>query len=317
MEPAWISQLREMFFTEDVKKLDILGAIALKEKHIPSRLFKYREFKDSSLRGLREDTLWCTFADQFNDPYDCALTYDPYFGRDFGAILASNIEGLSAADRDLVNNSGNPLKELVDLQFRNGPEHLKPLADRFYQVMNQRRISNQAEMVKMMCDAIRRQYRICALSERVDSILMWGHYSMNHTGFAIEYDFTPKHGLNDISHLVWPVVYSEKLYDASYIFKELRNEEYAFNNLFGVVASLHKGIDWSYEHEWRIVIPDGDVNPAGAYKVPKATAIHLGAKMDEAHRSKLIKEAEMKDIAVYQMQLAQHEFRLESVRVQA
>lgn len=313
MEPAWISELREIFFTEDVEKLDIPGAIALKQKHIPKRLFKYREFKESSLRGLREDTLWCTFADQFNDPYDCALTYDPYFGMEYGVYLARNLEGLSEADIELVRSASDPLKQLVDLHFQKGPEHLKSFAEKFYDVMNQRRISNQSEMVKAMCEAIRKQHRICALSERVDSILMWGHYSMNHTGFAIEYDFTPNQGLCDISHYVWPVVYSEKLYDASYIFKNLRDDGYAFNNLFGIVASLHKGMDWSYEHEWRIVIPDGDVNPAGAYKVPKATAIHLGAKMDEAHKLKLVKEAEMKNIAVYQMRLAQHEFRLESV----
>lgn len=171
------------------------------------------------------------------------------------------------------------------------------------------------EIVKGLCDAIRKKHRICALSERVDSILMWGHYAKSHTGFAIEYDFTPSENVRDVSRYLWPVIYSDKLYDVSYIFDNLKSDDHGFNNFFDVVASLHKGIDWAYEHEWRLIIPDGDVNRPGSYKVPKATAIHLGAKIDEADRLKLIKEAEMKGIKVYQMQLAQHEFRLESVSI--
>lgn len=52
------------------------------------------------------------------------------------------------------------------------------------------------------------------LSEIIDSILMWSHYSYNHTGFALGYDLRSLLLPNDKNLGLFPVIYSDKRYNA-------------------------------------------------------------------------------------------------------
>lgn len=54
--------------------------------------------------------------------------------------------------------------------------------------------------------------KICSLSEVNNSILMWGHYALNHTGFCVEYDF------EDFSRApfplqLYPIHYTDEILD--------------------------------------------------------------------------------------------------------
>lgn len=45
--------------------------------------------------------------------------------------------------------------------------------------------NDMSEMTNELRDAV----RVVCLSETYDSMLMWGHLAMNHTGYCIEYEF--------------------------------------------------------------------------------------------------------------------------------
>lgn len=72
----WIEQFTGMIFPLDSKKLNIEGAYLLKNQHLPSSIFKYREVNENSIKNLEEDTIWLADPSNFNDPYDCAHTVD-------------------------------------------------------------------------------------------------------------------------------------------------------------------------------------------------------------------------------------------------
>ena len=48
-------------------------ALAIKEQHLPKRLYKYRRDYSNSRENLRTDTVWLSSPDSYNDPYDCSF----------------------------------------------------------------------------------------------------------------------------------------------------------------------------------------------------------------------------------------------------
>lgn len=158
-------------------------------------------------------------------------------------------------------------------------------------------------------ETIKKGYKICSLSERVDSMLMWSHYAKNHTGFVMEYDFNSL-PLSDVrSRSLWPVIYDDKLFDASRFMRE-QSESGAYNNLFGIIASIHKAKDWQYEQEWRLIIPLGPDEPPFNYSVPTPKAIYLGSKVSNEDRIKISNIANKKGIPVYKMKLSHDRFNM-------
>lgn len=89
---------------------------------------------------------------------------------------------------------------------------------------------------------------VLSLCEIPDSLLMWAHYGMSHTGFVLELD--PKHPYfnarrtdqDEFGHLR-QVRYRDVRPSASLI------------DLDGTEMFLVKSKEWSYEREWRILRP--------------------------------------------------------------
>jgi hypothetical protein len=161
-----------------------------------------------------------------------------------------------------------------------------------------------------MFQTLQRGMRICSFSAIVDSILMWSHYGLNHTGFCIEYDINGLEANSILRRILHPVIYTEKLFDATKYYLEAVTNKTSFNNLFGLLASIYKGIDWSYEREWRIVLPMGESYPEHDFSMPIPNGIYLGAKISEKDKETLTKIASEKRINVYQMRMSETDFKL-------
>lgn len=130
-----------------------------------------------------------------------------------------------------------------------------------------------------------------SLSEVSDNVLMWSHYSLAHTGFALGFDARHPYFNAQLS------VADE--------FRYLRRVEYRndrpnapLSDLTGVEMFLVKSTDWAYEKEWRIMRPladsesviDSQPLPAYLFRYPWDTLqeVILGAKMTPATRSALL-----------------------------
>lgn len=138
-------------------------------------------------------------------------------------------------------------------------------------------------------ETVFRLIRIAALSEVKDSILMWSHYADNHKGFCIEYD------TQSLIDNIYPVFYSNKLYDATNF---LKKQEV---NILRV-AAMNKLDIWKYEKEWRIISRETKKSD------PKIKAIYLGSKILNADKEQLIKLCN--GIDIFQMKLAENEYKL-------
>lgn len=96
-------------------------------------------------------------------------------------------------------------------------------------------------------------YGIVSLSQNYESILMWSHYSSQHTGIVIEIDISKLGLKNQITHSrfdgsntssPYPVIYTNNR-------KIADNNNTTFNHLFD--SYMVKAEQWSYEKEYRII----------------------------------------------------------------
>lgn len=162
-----------------------------------------------------------------------------------------------------------------------------------------------------LCKQQQKDMTVCSFSEINDSILMWGHYANNHKGFCIEYDFESEILYGDVrGRSLFPVIYSEDIFDASKYLCEAITNKQGFSNLFGILAAIHKAPEWSYEKEWRLVYSIGRSFNEKNYEMTKVKNIFLGAKISPTDENTLLKIAKNKGLNVYKMVLERDRFKL-------
>ncbi|MEL4385480.1 DUF2971 domain-containing protein [Shewanella xiamenensis] len=306
MSKEWIDELKKLFFSPNLDDVDVPSAVDLKLKHIPQRLFKYRTFGKYSLDNLKNNTLWCCKASQFNDPYDSSFFFQ-YHPDTLANNHLKNAHGLYTNDEiATIKGSSDPLMTIAEII--SAKSHNCPAPEKVHDILLGKNFN--IEQVKQINQYIKNGPNICSLSERVDSTLMWSHYTDEHKGFVMEYDFSELDRESGLGRLVWPVIYEDRLFDASNYFEVGLNGG-AASNMMGIVSSMHKAKDWEYEHEWRLILMNGFSEPAGNKPSPSVKAIYLGAKMLPRNKTRLINIAIEKKIPVYEMKLSDYEFKME------
>jgi hypothetical protein len=306
MSKEWIDELKKLFFSPNLYGVDVPRAVDLKLKHIPKRLFKYRTFGKYSLDNLKNNTLWCCKASQFNDPYDSSFFFQ-YHPDTLANNHLKNAQGLYTNDEiAIIRGSSEPLITIAKIILAKLPN--RPDPEKVHDFLLNKNFNN--EQVKQINQYIKNGPNICSLSERVDSTLMWSHYTNEHKGFVMEYDFSELDRESGLGRLVWPVIYKDRLFDASDYFEEGLNGGTA-SNMMGIVSSMHKAKDWEYEQEWRLILMNGFSEPAANQQSPSVKAIYLGAKMLPRNKTRLINIAIKKKIPVYGMELSAREFKME------
>jgi hypothetical protein len=147
--------------------------------------------------------------------------------------------------------------------------------NQFYQEVNQKII----EFAK--------EDRIFCLSEAHDNLLMWAHYTNDHTGVVIRFQCIPE--LNTATCAAKPVIYSNKLplLTIEDFFKgEKFVKEYILNDML-----LIKSLDWEHEREWRLILKQQDKTKdfdlRGVFE-KEIDAIFLGCRMDVNNKKILL-----------------------------
>lgn len=311
MDTNWKEEIFKLLSTDEINVENIKKSQNIKKNNIPKSLYKFRSVTPYSLDNLRNSTLYLATASKFNDPYDSAINFDPQIG------LIGNKEfieklGISEEISAQILSTEDPFKEIVRHALKNS-SYSEIQADSISAFLQARRKDFLKQSLLNLNEQLQNSYKICSLSERIDSLPMWAHYADNHQGFVMEYDFQSLEK-NDIAlNCLWPVYYNG-IFDASSAFKSLF-EGKKFNNLVAILAALHKSPDWSYECEWRLVLPDDSTQDGINFRAP-LKAVYLGTKMKtndcKNNLSEVIKCAELANIPVYRMHLIPEEFRVEA-----
>lgn len=307
----WVNEVLDLIGGREIVPLEnIARAQELKRIHFPKSLFKYRRVNEFSLLNLRESSLFLAPATAFNDPYDSAFNFDPHFGRSYGELLLEHVKDIPEADKEGILAAENPILQLIrNKNAQYPPEHR--ISDEGVQRIVQAMLKSHTDFLdEIKADfnrLARGNYKICSLCSRLDSLPLWAHYSGDHTGFAMEYDFTELPESDLLSLSLWPVVY-RGVFDGSEMLKG-RTPGQPFNNLLPVHAALHKSPDWAYEHEWRLVLPASAEEPARSYKAP-LKRVYVGTKMEDKDVELIKAAAAIAGVPVYRMKHMPAEFKV-------
>ncbi len=255
-------------YWEYMSASDYEAAIPLKLENFPNSFFKYRSLTKLTLDCLFENYIWAAEISSLNDPFECSIQFDNdeclrlfYSSEEFKASLAK-ITGhkLSKQEIHVLTTAEKPHDEYIKICKQNNipysltsEQQLKKVQSRWEEIIN---------------DA-NKNLRICSFSLIKNSLLLWSHYSNEHKGICIEYDF-----LDDdlIRPYLQPIIYRNKVH------KMLIFEE--FNFMQTIVSSLIKSSDWEYEQEWRLTVFKRKEYLPDKIPAPKPKAIYLGTRFD-------------------------------------
>lgn len=189
------------------------------------KLYKYLSYDDGAKALLENGTLKYSYFGEFNDPFDCVVSYD----------LKDSLEYYKSR-KDLMKAVGDKLNLSPSQRISKMPQLLKNVENSI----------RTGDFHKSIMERI----GICCLSMVPDSILMWSHYSDHHKGIVVEFNtFQDKYTeLFDVEKKLigYPIIYQEAMPKIS-----ARNGQDGFLAVQSTI--LTKSPSWDYEEEFRVI----------------------------------------------------------------
>lgn len=244
---------------------------------IPKKIYKYESFNKYSLPNLRGNNIYLSNPSNFNDPFDSNIPY---------SIIEMTKEEM---ERLVENNKIGTREDIIGKE-----EIIKNIISK-----NTKRIIDSIKNIKV---------GVCCFSGKNDDILMWSHYSHNHTGFCLEFSTT-----------IYPFNLIQKVnYEKNALVINLSNQ--FINDTTDEKLPEHllltKYISWEYEEEWRLLHKDLDM--VKGYELEGLESIYIGcnAKQEDISLIKEIVKSKDKKINLYQMEKSLSEFKVTPVLLQ-
>lgn len=284
---------------------------------IPEHMYKYRNCDKKHVSAFEKDEVWLSTSDLFNDPFDTLIQYDEGQIRSaFDSVMLPSIQEAMLryfADGGKISESVSNLvssTEIDNMRVK-ATEILsqgKVLAPTKEQMISM--IIFREGIISMLPKIAQRFSSAVCFSEKIDSILMWSHYSYNHTGFALGYDMRPFLLPNKEELGLYPVIYSEKRYNAEefllYLFGSMIQAPVHLTDKMSSIKLLsYKSLDWQYEQEWRLIKSDTS-NLFEGHSEPillKPNSIYYGCRIAQDDYKKLHEIALRKGIEEHFMTL--------------
>lgn len=237
------------------------------DDHKIKRLYKYRPDNDHTLNILKNNELYFSFVEDFNDPFDCRVN-----------LL-------------LPNNK----KEWED----HAKKHKIPdvLASQAIKALEQLNYDSE-KVMKLYEKTNFKTITLCCLSEVKDNILMWSHYSNSHRGISIGFetiidqnslciktdDPTLNNHDNPVYHKTIPIDKVEYKINYPEPYDFLTNNHHDLYKFFKT-----KSIDWQYERERRITMPYRDIKKRLIkYDKSALKEVILGCKTNDEFKQQVI-----------------------------
>ena len=313
-QPMWTEQFLQYLRQSTVEESRFQDAIALKQKYLPKRIYKYRCDNSYARENLKSSTIWLASPDSYNDPFDCLLRFsgasmtaafergliDPFVTGYKLEIPADKIEEAKQSTTPLetlshhitgVGKTGTNPKQMAELFSKVVPTYVQSTVD--------------------VLQAMRTIMKVCSFSALNDSILMWSHYASNHQGFCIEYDLSKFDPQDAFLKNLYPVIYSHQLVDLTpWAEKLVTGKREELTTLFPLLGVIQKSEGWSYEQEWRYVSFQENPSPSRARQMPLPSKVFIGAKASPATTTELFAICQEQNIEVSKMRMSNDKYEL-------
>jgi hypothetical protein len=255
--------------------------MALNLREVPSSLFKY--FGPERADVLLTRALKFTPLGEFNDPFEGRPNFQGFategttkrlFDEHLPQILLEGYDSLPVSARNALSKE-EYLGHMLPAMQAGYPELFASL-----ETLAQHVVQGIPERLNQSMGAL-------CLSEVPDSLLMWAHYGVSHSGFALELDahhpyFHQQKTENDELRHIRRVLYRDS------------RPAGPITELDGWEVFLVKSSHWSYEREWRMFMAFSDADQiiefppskTHLYKIPSEAirGVVLGARASQQLR---------------------------------
>lgn len=252
----------------------------------PEFLYRYYRFDEYTEKIFTNNEIYFQIPSKFNDPFDSRIAF---------VLNGTEEEKQRFLQRNLPLARPDLTEQEIN-EISSKPSNIKKFFDDFC-----RRQSKRPDELGIYC-----------LTNLKDNILMWAHYSDNHKGFCLEFDYQN----DEFFQEALPVEYSE----TRPTFNELDitiGESNKFANKFAELL-LIKAEDWKYEDEWRLVYTPDRGGP-GIHTFPEnlLTGVILGFQIASENRDKIIRWCSNRKFnpKIYQTKPKKTEFGLDVIPI--
>jgi len=289
------------------------------DDRLPERLYKY--VRRDGVRLLEEKRLRVPSPVGFNDPFEVLPKVESLLPEDRVAALISDwlddagleeIYAATARGRGVTTDALRVELPPDALRRRIADAGLGGVAEEMAPHLSKVVHAAAAARIGMLC-----------FTETADSLLMWGHYADGHRGLV--YGFDPRHpffdqriGGEDGVPSLQRVEYSRRRPRVTASDTRAPGDvlaEFLANRFF-----FTKSHDWSYECEWRLVLPlDPARSEDGEQYVPLAegllTTVILGSRVQAEDRDRVLDlvggDEFFRGVEVLQGSISDEEFRID------
>ena len=300
--------------------------------NMPKKLYKYysniSKEKDGieinhSHQALENNTVFMQSPSEFDDVYDSDIhieygDYEKYRLLEYCHRSQLNIES-NATSQELGNRFLHWIFETYhrthsfDSFFLQKPEsELEVISNQLFSVNLQNQLQKGLDWGNALAKVIRTEYegftsqlkttfRTTCFATTPYSQLMWGGaYADCHRGFCIEYTVLPEDiNYQEVYQNLFPMVYCKarpNITDRIVAYKDKPpTEEFLWDIYFH--GALRKSIDWTYQNEWRLLLPLGRAKGTN-YNIPffPITKVFLGNRMTLENRKNIIEICQSRNI---------------------
>lgn len=198
---------------------------------IPQKLYKYHPAK-VGLSVLRNSRIRFTPPIEFNDPFDQNPAHD---------VSSPTLLKL-AADRAKIDFAFRPPGPITPRQYE---KYLEAQTQVNYEHAQKVLVAEGHSMPSMYQKMFSQRFGVYCLTEHASSLLMWAHYTESHKGCVIEMNLADKHQYTELRGLKKVAYHTERPLTGPDI------DPYE--------SVYRKGMEWSYEDEWRMLAHVGDL----------------------------------------------------------
>lgn len=306
---------------------------AMRSKYnMPPKLYKYfpnlitdkdGEQKNYSIQALRNNTVYLSSPTEFDDVYDSDVNLDLTEYEKHKLKYYCEICGLDYTGRDTSQEMGDALirklfdtvREKGDLKqalINEAESELEKLSNELFIQKMLVELTNGNDFGKALSNVItsdysdfvkslRESFRVACFTTTPFSQLMWGAgYADYHRGFCLEYSIPSDiEAYQDVFLNLFPLVYCKVRPEMSERLVRTQNKMYTDEALWDIYfhGVLRKSIDWMYQNEWRLVLPQG-IGIDSDYNINffPISRVYLGNRMESKKRQEIIDICKEKNI---------------------
>lgn len=232
-------------------------------------VYKYKPINDFTYNLLLKNEFYYSLPKEFNDPFDSFYPTPNYSGNKEQWLNFLNKNPILLDDKNMI------LEFLENNNFDNGK--LKELIKPKYRTN---------ESIRFLTNCFSKNY---------NNILMWSHYSHNHTGICLGFRILRENNKNylEMDEVLTP---NHPQFNYAPIWKVNYGEcPEPFNGLIELPEAtmrflLTKASYWKYEDEFRSILIFDQYNNKRIFKFKKniLSEIIFGLRVDSNHREKII-----------------------------